>query len=64
MTKYTCEKCKGEFYRDPEWSDEDAMAELAQQFPDDAERPRSELVIVCDDCYEKILKWAGGRIND
>lgn len=46
---YVCSKCKETF--EEEWSDEKAMKEAKELFGD---IPRSGLMIVCDDCYNKM----------
>lgn len=48
---YTCSVC-GETF-DKGWSDEEAEAELTSTFPG---QDKSECEIVCDDCYQEIMK--------
>ena len=53
---YKCSECKGTF--DKAWSDKDAMEE--------AERNgfvHGKLVIVCHDCYNKIVRFIKVREN-
>jgi DNA-directed RNA polymerase subunit RPC12/RpoP len=52
--KYTCCNCGGEFVSD--WTDEEAQAEREQQFPG---VPEKYMVVVCDDCYQKIMTEHG-----
>lgn len=51
--RYTCEACRGTFISPA--SDEEAQAEHAQRFPEIG--PKAELAEICDDCYDKFLKW-------
>ena len=46
---FVCAMCGGEFEKD--WSDEEAMAELKENFGDVS---GDALDVVCDDCYNKI----------
>ena len=48
---YRCAACEGEFEFDPEWSDEDAVAESVENFGTGLD----DGAIVCDDCYRSIL---------
>jgi hypothetical protein len=51
MAKYfTCVVCKGEFEQD--WSDEEAIQEMKDNFGQDMITDQCELV--CDDCYQKM----------
>lgn len=52
--KYTCANCEQEF--DKPRSDEDAMEEaIANGF----DLSKDEPCLVCDDCYNRIMTWAG-----
>ena len=53
--KYTCDHCGGTFNktRDETWSDEKAMKEYRERFPD--EPPDEPLSVICDDCYKIIM---------
>lgn len=44
--------CRGEFEKG--WSDNEAGAEYAERFTDEAER-NEERDLVCEDCYQKIM---------
>jgi hypothetical protein len=46
MSEFTCVVCRKTFTEG--WSEEEAMAELAKNFPD---VPLSECEILCEDCY-------------
>lgn len=58
---HRCASCGLEFTSD--WTDADARRELEIEFPGDARLPDRELATVCNDCYQKILQWAGGSID-
>jgi len=47
--EYKCALCEETF--ENTWSDEEAMTEFAEVFPDDQDE---KSVTVCDDCYKKI----------
>lgn len=47
--KYTCTMCQQEFLKG--WSDEEAKAELGENFP--GFEP-DECDVVCDDCYKSL----------
>jgi DNA-directed RNA polymerase subunit RPC12/RpoP len=47
---YTCAACDGIFSFD--WTEEEAMAEKEENWGD---MPMTDMVIVCDDCYRKIM---------
>ena len=49
--KYTCALCGKEFVS--EWSEEDALSEVAQNFPG---YDKSECDVVCDDCYKQFAE--------
>jgi len=49
---YTCSSCKGVFHF--EWSDEEARAEQEENGWGDI--PDEHMAIVCDDCYNKIMR--------
>lgn len=62
---FKCEACKGEF--ETNWSDEKAMEEFAQNFPEHKEHHKKEIdhsvmAILCTECYYSFLKEmaAGG----
>lgn len=48
---FTCAFC-GDVC-EKEWTDEEAVAEYQQNFPDGV--PVEEAVVVCDDCYKKAI---------
>jgi DNA-directed RNA polymerase subunit RPC12/RpoP len=48
-TEYKCEACGGIFNKG--WSDEEALAEYKENFPD---IPFSETGLVCDECFNKM----------
>lgn len=48
-TTYVCAVCEGTF--DKGWSDEEADAERAEQFPG---FEQSDCDLVCDDCYKRM----------
>lgn len=50
MVKYKCAECEGVFTS--ERSDEDAQAEAEALHPD---VPMCGMMIVCDDCYKRIM---------
>lgn len=54
--EYRCGACglTFEFIRDETWSDVAAVAEFRATFGDVALEEPS--VVVCDDCYEKVMK--------
>jgi hypothetical protein len=47
---YTCDRC-GETY-EKGWTDEEADAEYAANFPGLADEPRS---VICEDCYQAFM---------
>lgn len=50
---YTCAQCGGTFEKDPEWTDEDVLAEAeVHGFLYD---PDPQNVVVCDDCFKQIM---------
>lgn len=51
-THYRCVACDGVFAKG--WSDEEAAAEHAVEFPD---MPLLDTDLVCDDCYKQILPF-------
>jgi DNA-directed RNA polymerase subunit RPC12/RpoP len=53
---YVCAMCGETFISG--WSEEEARAEYAQNFPGSTEDDRGS---ACDDCYEMILTWARER---
>lgn len=52
MRKFKCECCGEEFETD--WTDEMAQSEFENNFSE-AERLACQKIIVCDDCYNKIM---------
>jgi uncharacterized protein with PIN domain len=50
--EYRCAECEGVFEKG--WSEEEAKAEAAKNRFDAF--PQEEMVIVCDDCYKKIMR--------
>lgn len=50
---YTCAACGGTFSTD--WSEEEAKAEAAETFPDAVEAGQN-FHVVCDVCYQKMMK--------
>jgi hypothetical protein len=60
---FTCAHCGGTWHKDPEW-DAKAKAEAKELWgyeDSDIEVERGEAVIVCDDCYQKIMAyWTNG----
>ena len=48
--EYRCANCGGVFEKT--WSDEDAIAEMKDNFGD---LPESERAVVCDDCFHAIM---------
>lgn len=56
MTKtYVCDEC-GETY-EAGWSDEEAIAEMKKEFGD---IPKEDRAIVCDHCYNQLMKEIKG----
>jgi len=55
-THYKCANCKEEFefIRDETWSEESAKEEYEKTF---GEPPSAATSLVCDDCYEKIMRY-------
>ena len=51
---YFCDQCHGTFIQD--WSDEEAAAEFAENFPDCPHGIEASAK-VCDDCYAEIMRW-------
>jgi len=47
---YTCAACKGEFESD--WTEEEANAEALKNFGVPDASTRSDMDVVCDDCYK------------
>ena len=48
--EFTCAQCGGTF--DKEWSDEEALAEAAENFGE-----IDDPVVICDDCYKRMIAW-------
>jgi hypothetical protein len=46
---FRCDRCKRVFPKG--WSDEDALAEMRERFPD---MDASDVTILCDSCNEKL----------
>ena len=58
---YRCDHCQGVFEKGR--SDEEALAEAAETFPDMAEDDRA---VVCDECYKDFMRWfarEGGNVH-
>lgn len=51
--EYRCAICRGVFVKG--WSDEQAEQELAENFGD----PVEDCDLVCDDCYQMVLRSMG-----
>lgn len=51
---FTCANCKGEFNKGR--SDEEALAELEEDFPDDQDQP---MEVICEDCYQQMTAFYG-----
>lgn len=50
--QYQCWKCKGVFEKG--WSDEEAEAERAANWP---RFSQDDCDVVCDDCYKAFMSW-------
>ena len=50
--EFKCQHCGGVFVKG--WSDEEAEAEFAEQFPHRQDEPRGA---VCDDCYNMFVGY-------
>lgn len=50
---FICSHCHGRFFSS--WSDEDARAEMRENWGD---LDRHDRAIVCDDCYQSFMRWA------
>lgn len=48
---YLCASCGNMFEKD--WTDEEAIADFNNDFPGYS---KDDTVIVCDDCYQRILR--------
>jgi len=57
---YVCEACGETYRRDPDWTDADARAELARDFPSSM---GEDLAILCDDCYRALMDLLGVRVE-
>lgn len=53
---YTCAECGRTFVKT--WTDEEALAEMAEMVENFGDVPPEERATVCDDCYEEIMGWA------
>ncbi len=53
--QYTCENCNEtyDYVNTTEWNDEKAKQEFLNKFPN---CPNKYSAIVCDDCYQEIMK--------
>lgn len=51
--QYQCASCHGIFEKHKEWTEEKKLKEKQQNFGD---LPLENCEIVCDDCYNKIMK--------
>ena len=52
--EFTCANCKGVFEKAR--SDEEAMKETEENFPDEMDEP---MEVVCDDCFKKMETYFG-----
>lgn len=52
---HVCENCKKIYEK--RWTDAEAYAEYARNFPAEAAIPNQEYVFVCDDCYREFIHW-------
>ena len=50
--EYKCAYCEGVFEK--EWTDEDALKEKEENGWEDMDL--SDMALICDDCYKKIMK--------
>ena len=50
---YTCKNCKGTFQNG--WTEEEAREEQKENGWGD--KPDSEMVILCEDCYNKVMEF-------
>lgn len=55
--KFRCDNCGGIFDKGDE---EEALAEMKGNFGD---LPADERAVICDDCYEKFMKWMSVQRN-
>ena len=53
---YQCHVCKETFEED--WTEEEAEKELQENFPG---FKKEECEVVCDDCYERFMKYHKGE---
>lgn len=58
-SSFRCACCKGEFpyVTDGTWTEEDARKETQANFPG---APDEALTVVCDDCYEDLMRAVKG----
>ena len=54
--EYKCDACGGIFEFEKEWSEEDAKDEYGSKFTDEIHGTVEDAAIVCDDCYNKLMK--------
>jgi hypothetical protein len=54
MKEYRCDCCKLEF--EDVLTDEEVITEFNQRFPDYPYTPGEDVSIVCDSCYQQIMK--------
>lgn len=55
---YTCDICQEECESDESrWTEEDAMKEALELFPDYDLTREEDRSITCEDCHAKILDW-------
>ncbi len=50
--EFKCDRCGGVFEKG--WSDEEALLEAENNFVKPVKEWKDDIVVVCDDCYEKI----------
>lgn len=53
---YHCQGCHQTFLK--AWSDEEALAEAAQNFP---ALTADDIVVLCEDCHREFMAWAKAK---
>lgn len=56
---YDCGVCGGTFEKG--WSDDEAKAEYALNFPQEKAADLNRGPFVCDDCYQQFMAWFNTR---
>lgn len=51
---FTCDLCKETFVKG--WTDEEAMEEHSEIFPESF-KPKEEHACICDDCFNEFMAW-------